>query len=167
MIMRRALLPLYCLLFLSTAYAQRITLNHLMRIHSLEDTAIGAQLKQAGWQYLGVQKDVLRKPRMYSLNVPATPEARLYLYSYRKKPLCKVELVCDDVDGFNTIIRDSLAAYGFRPDMDHMAPDEENLKITSSAYFINKDAALPVHALILYFEERQKPKVSLTIYGDE
>jgi hypothetical protein len=78
-----------------------------------------------------------------------------------------VELVSSNVAAFNTIIRDSLSAYGFIPEADRRVPDEEDLKITSSAYFVNNDARIPVHALILYYEERRTPKVSLTIYEDE
>ncbi len=104
---------------------------------------------------------------MYVLQRRNVPEARLYLYNQHKKALCKVELVCSDVASFNRSIRDSLRAYGFVPETERRAPDEENLKITSSAYFVNRDATIPLHALILYFEERNKPKVSLTIYDDE
>lgn len=165
--MRRASLLLLCLISLNAVLGQRITLHRLMRIHSADDSAIYKELRQDGWSYQGVQKDVLRKPRMFSRGDVNAPESRLYLYSYHKKPLCKIELVSADVSGFNAKIRDSLRAYGFVPDMDHNAPDEENLKTTSSAYFVNRDAAMPVHALILYFEEKRQPKVSLTIYGDE
>ncbi len=171
--MRRFPTLLAGLLFLSYAafaqprIAQRITLHHLMGFHSMDDSLISRQLQQDGWHYHGVQQGVLRKPRMYSLATPVAPDAQLYLYSYHKKPLCKVELVSSDVESFNATIRDSLGAYGFMPDMEGQAPDEEKLKITSSAAFVNRDAIMPVHALILYFEERRCPKVSLTIYGDE
>jgi hypothetical protein len=165
--MRRLRFLFLCLTLAQAGFAQDISLHYLMRIHSADDSAIYAVLKQYGWAYRGIQRDVLRKPRMFSHGDNAAPEATLYLYSYHKKPLCKVELVSRNVADFNTTIRDSLRAYGFVPDMDHKAPDEDNLKITTSAYFINRDAAMPVHALILYFEERHQPKVSLTIYGDE
>ncbi len=135
-----------------------------MGFHSLYDSLISRQLRSDGWRYHGVQQTLPRKPRMYAIGAPV---AQLYLYSYHKKPLCKVELVSSDVTAFNTTIRDSLCAYGFVADTDNPAPDEEKLKITASANFVNRDAAMPVHALILYFEERRRPRVSLTIYGDE
>lgn len=166
--MRRALLLFLFLIPMSAAFGQYITLHHLMGFHSLNDSVIYRQLKQVGWRYYGVQYDILRKPRMYALEGNSrTQGAQLYLFGYRKKPLCKVELVSNDVAGFNAIIRDSLSAYGFQPEMDVNTPDEEGLKITTSASFVNKDAATPVHALILYFEERHKPRVSLTIYAED
>ena len=166
--MRAALLSLYCFLLLGPALAQRVSLRHLMRIHSADDSAIYLMLRQAGWAYRGIQYDVLRKPRMFALNDQTAAEAKLYLYSYHRKPLCKLELVCSDVQGFNRSIRDSLHAYGFVPDLEHKAPEEENLKTTSStAFFVNNDTRIPVHALILYYQEKRRQKVSLTIYGDQ
>jgi hypothetical protein len=166
--MRPTLLSLLCCLLLSVSSpAQHISLFHLMRIHGLDDTVIYQQLKQKGWRYYGIQYDVLRKPRMFALEGKNLPYAQLYLYNYHKKALCKVELVSSDVAGFNATIRDSLGAYGFVPETDKPAPEEENLKISSSAYYVNKDAAMPIRALILYYKERRKPMVSLTIFGDE
>lgn len=166
--MIRGLLIILCILPSSSfLFAQHVTLHHLIGFHSQNDSIIYNELKEHGWRYHGIQYDVPRKPRMYAFDQTEARAARLYLYSYQKKPLCKVELICNDVEGFNAAIRDSLSAYGFLPELERGAPDEENLRITSSAYFVNNDAAVPVHALILYFEERNKPKVSLTIYSNK
>ncbi len=165
--MCRFLIIAFALLHAGNLAAQRITLHHLMGFHSLDDSAISAQLREDGWRYHGIQQTLPRKPRMYASRGNTCTEARIFIYQYQKKPLSKVELVCSDVAAFNTTIRDSMGAYGFVPDVERHAPDEENLKISSAANFVNMDAALPVHALILYYEERRRPRVSLTIYADE
>jgi hypothetical protein len=170
--MRLTLLSLFFILLSGSAGAQHITLRHLMAFHSLDDSAINRELRKEGWRYRGVQHNMLRKPRMYvcqggNIAGKGIPDAQLFLYDYRRKPLCKVELVYTDVDRFNAIIRDSLWAYGFNADASSPLPDEQDLRITSSATYVNRDAGEPIKALILYFTEKNSPRVSLTIFGAE
>jgi len=108
---------------------------------------------------------LLRKPRLFIIRDGDDHPTQLYFYRSRNNPLCKLELVSDEVAHFNKTIRDSLEAYGFLPETDQRAPDEDNLTIKSSAFFINNDTEVPLHALILYFEQHGQAMVSLTIYS--
>jgi hypothetical protein len=170
--MRLTLLSLILLLGMTPCKAQRITLRHLMAFHSMDDSAISRELMKEGWRYKGVQYNMLRKPRMYAykgkqLAGGTIPDGQLFLYNYHKKPLCKVELVCTDVNHFNSLIRDSLSYYGFQAEADSHLANEQKLKATASASFVNRDASEPIHALILYFEEKHSARVSLTIFAEQ
>jgi hypothetical protein len=155
-----------CVAVSADAGAQRITLSQLMSLHSLGERPLAASLRALGWRDKGLQNDLPRKPRLFIILDGDEHPTRLYFYRSRNNPLCKLELVSDEVMAFNRNIRDSLNYYGFLPETEQRAPDEDNLIIKSSAYFVNHDIAVPLHALILYYERRGRQYVSLTIYSD-
>jgi hypothetical protein len=162
---RSFVLASICLIIALPVRAQQIMLSQLMGLHSLGGRPLAASLRALGWRDRGVQAGLPKKPRLFVILDGDQRPTQLYFYCSRSSPLCKLELVSDDVSNFNRFIRDSLDDYGFEPETTQRAPDEENLRISSSAYFVNRDLAIPIYALILYFEQRGQPMVSLTLYS--
>ncbi|MBS1615288.1 MAG: hypothetical protein JST06_04130 [Bacteroidetes bacterium] len=148
------------------APAQKITLNELISLHSQEWAPLSNTLKMSGWREKGIQYDLPHKPQLFIILDGDEHPILLYAYRSRRSPLCKLELVSDDVYQFNKYIRDSLQHYGFFPDLVKRPAEEENLKVKSTALFVNHDLPQAMHALILYFEQRGRQMVSMTLYSD-
>lgn len=147
--------------------AQDITLSQLISLHSQEAAPLNESLHKMGWRDKGIQYDMPHKPQLFIILDGDEHPLHLYAYRSRRSPLCKLELVSDEVRRFNKDIRDSLQHYGFFPDLSQRAAEEENLKVKRTALFVNRDLPLPVYALILYFDQHGQPMVSLTIYTDQ
>lgn len=145
-------------------HAQRIRLQQLMMLHGMDEMALIRTMRSMGWRNQGTQWNMPKKPLLFTVAQGRKYLSRLYVFRSRAVPLSKLELVSSAVDSFNRQIRDSLSFYGFQPEMKERAAEEENLRISSSAYFVNRDLEIPVYALILYYREHGEDLVSLTIY---